>query len=58
MLQEMRELGDHHIFESMIKQTVRLGEAPLVGRPVTVYATNSEAARSYRGLAREVIELG
>ena len=57
MLQEMRELGDHHIFESMIKQTVRLGEAPLVGRPVTVYATNSEAARSYRGLAREVIEL-
>jgi chromosome partitioning protein len=58
MLQEMRELGDHHIFESMIKQTVRLGEAPLVGRPVTAYAANSEAARSYRGLAREVIELG
>jgi chromosome partitioning protein len=58
MLQEMHELGDHHIFDSMIKQTVRLGEAPLVGRPVTVYATNSEAARSYRGLAREVIELG
>jgi len=58
MLQEMRELGDHHIFDSMIKQTVRLGEAPLVGRPVTVYATNSDAARSYRGLAREVIELG
>jgi chromosome partitioning protein len=58
MLQEMHELGDHHVFESMIKQTVRLGEAPLVGRPVTVYATNSEAARSYRGLAREVIVLG
>jgi chromosome partitioning protein len=58
MLHEMRELGDHHIFESMIKQTVRLGEAPLVGRPVTTYAANSEAARSYRGLAREVIELG
>ncbi len=58
MLHEMRELGDHHIFENMIKQTVRLGEAPLVGRPVTSYATNSEAARTYRGLAREVIELG
>jgi chromosome partitioning protein len=58
MLLEMRELGDHHIFENMIKQTVRLGEAPLVGRPVTSYATNSEAARIYRGLAREVIELG
>jgi len=58
MLQELRELGDHHIFENMVKQTVRLGEAPLVGRPVTAYATNSEAARTYRGLAREVIELG
>jgi chromosome partitioning protein len=58
MLQEMRDLGEHHIFENMIKQTVRLGEAPLVGRPVTSYAGNSEAARSYRGLAREVIELG
>jgi chromosome partitioning protein len=58
MLQEMRDLGEHHIFENMIKQTVKLGEAPLVGRPVTSYAGNSEAARSYRGLAREVIELG
>jgi len=25
MLQEMRDLGDHHIFENMIRQTVRLG---------------------------------
>ncbi len=58
MLQEMRDMGDHHIFENMIKQTVRLGEAPLVGRPVTAYATNSDAAKTYRGLAREVIELG
>ena len=58
MLLELREMGDHHIFENMIKQTVRLGEAPLVGRPVTSYASNTEAARAYRGLAREVIELG
>jgi len=57
MLEELRAMGDHHVFESMIRQTVRLGEAPLVGRPVTSYATNSEAARAYRGLAREVIEL-
>ena len=39
MLAELRELGDHHVFETMVKQTVRLGEAPLVGRPVTSYAT-------------------
>jgi chromosome partitioning protein len=58
MLQELRDMGDHHIFENMIKQTVKLGEAPLVGRPVTSYAGNSDAARAYRGLAREVVELG
>jgi len=58
MLQELRDMGDHHIFENIIKQTVRLGEAPLVGRPVTSYASNTDAARAYRGLAREVIELG
>jgi len=57
MLDELREMGDHHIFKSMIKQTVKLGEAPLAGRPVTAYATNSDAARTYRGLAQEVIDL-
>ena len=58
MLEELRELGDHHIFKNMVRQTVKLGEAPLTGRPVTSYATNSEAAKTYRGLAREVMELG
>ena len=58
MLAELHTLGDHHIFDSMVKQTVRLGEAPLVGRPVTSYASKSEAAETYRGLAREVVALG
>ncbi|MFI5262226.1 MAG: ParA family protein [Candidatus Limnocylindrales bacterium] len=58
MLDELRELGDHHVFTSIIRQTVKLGEAPLTGRPVTAYASSSEAARSFRELAREVIDLG
>ena len=58
MLDELRELGDHHGFSSIIRQTVKLGEAPLTGRPVTAYASSSEAARSFRELAREVIDLG
>ncbi|MGH2466346.1 MAG: ParA family protein [Candidatus Limnocylindrales bacterium] len=58
MLDELRELGDHHVFTSIIRQTVKLGEAPLTGRPVTAYASASEAARSFRELAREVIDLG
>ena len=58
MLDELRVVGDHHVFSSIVRNTVKLGEAPLVGRPITSYAGNSDAARTYRELAREVVELG
>jgi chromosome partitioning protein len=58
MLDELRVVGDHHVFSTIIRNTVKLGEAPLVGRPITTYASSSDAARTYRELAREVIELG
>ena len=58
MLDELRVVGDHHVFTSIIRNTVKLGEAPLVGRPITTYASNTDAARTYRQLAREVIDLG
>jgi chromosome partitioning protein len=58
MLDELRVVGDHHVFDTIIRNTVKLGEAPLVGRPITSYAPASEAARTYRALAREVIDLG
>jgi len=58
MLDELRVVGDHHVFSSIVRNTVKLGEAPLVGRPITTYATSSDAARIYREFAREVIDLG
>ena len=58
MLEELRVVGDHHVFNVIVRNTVKLGEAPLAGRPITVYAGSSEAARAYRELAREVIDLG
>jgi chromosome partitioning protein len=58
MLDELRVVGDHHVFASIVRNTVKLGEAPLAGRPITSYAGTSEAARTYRELAREVIDLG
>lgn len=57
MLDELRVVGDHHVFGTIIRTTVKLGEAPLTGRPITSYAGSSDAARAYRELAREVIEL-
>ena len=58
MLEELRVVGDHHVFDSIVRNTVKLGEAPLVGRPITSYAGDTQAARTYRELAREVVELG
>jgi chromosome partitioning protein len=58
MLDEMRENGDNHVFNTIIRSAVRLGEAPLAGRPITDYASQSEAANNYRELAKEVIALG
>jgi chromosome partitioning protein len=58
MLDELRVVGDHHVFQSIVRTSVKLGEAPLAGRPITSYASSSDAARTYRVLAREVIDLG
>ncbi len=58
MLDEMRENGDNHVFETLIRNAVKLGEAPLTGQPITEYASASEAATNYRDLAKEVIALG
>jgi chromosome partitioning protein len=58
MLDELRVVGDHYVFNSIVRNTVKLGEAPLVGRPITSYAGASDAARIYRELAREVMDLG
>ena len=38
MLDELRVVGDHYVFNSIVRNTVKLGEAPLVGRPITSYA--------------------
>jgi chromosome partitioning protein len=58
MLEEMREHGENHVFDTIIRNAVKLGEAPLAGRPITEYAGASDAANNYRELAREVIALG
>lgn len=58
MLEEMKENGDNHVFDTIIRNAVKLGEAPLAGRPITEYASGSDAANTFRQLAKEVIALG
>jgi len=58
MLEEMREHGENHVFTTIIRNAVKLGEAPLTGRPITDYASSSDAANNFRELAKEVLALG
>ena len=43
------------VFHTVIRRTVKFSEATVVGEPLTVYATGSNGAESYRQLAREVL---
>ena len=43
------------VFQSLIKLSVRLKEAPITGQSILTYDPTSEAAGAYRQLAREVV---
>jgi chromosome partitioning protein len=43
------------VFKTIIPRTVRLGEAPSFGKPITVYDPHSLAAAAYRALTDELI---
>jgi chromosome partitioning protein len=43
------------VFETTINKTIRFAEAPVKGESVLKYAPDSQAAKAYRQLAREVL---
>lgn len=58
--QVVKEMRDHfpgHVFESVIPRSVRLAEAPGFGKSILGFDAFSKGARSYKNLAREIIEL-
>jgi chromosome partitioning protein len=42
------------VFHTVIRRTVKFSDSTVAGEPITAYASGSEAAESYRRLAREV----
>jgi chromosome partitioning protein len=54
MLDSLRDLGDHQVFRTVIRQSVKIGEAPTAGVPITTYDARSDAAKSFMDLAKEV----
>jgi chromosome partitioning protein len=55
MLDSLKDLGDHQVFATVIRQSVKIGEAPTAGVPITVYDKKSDAAKAYVDLAKEVV---
>ena len=54
MLESLHDLGDHQVFKTVIRQSVKVGEAPTAGVPITVYDPKSDAAKAFLELAKEV----
>lgn len=44
------------VFDSVIKYTVRVKEAPIGGESILAYDSNSEVAENYRKLAKEILK--
>lgn len=53
---EVRGHFGEQVFKTVIPRSIRLAEAPSYGIPVSLYAPESNAAKAYCSLAREVLE--
>jgi chromosome partitioning protein len=55
VVNEVRKHFPTQVFQSVIPRSIRLAEAPSYGIPISIYAPDSGAAKSYAALAREVL---
>ena len=52
---EVRKHFPDQVFSSVIPRSIRLAEAPSYGKPISIYAPESVAAKAYESLAREIL---
>jgi chromosome partitioning protein len=55
VVSEVRKFFPDQVFEAVIPRSIRLAEAPSYGIPISIYAPESAAAKSYAALARELL---
>jgi len=55
VVSEVRKYFPDLVFESVIPRSIRLAEAPSYGIPISIYAPESNAAKAYASLARELL---
>ncbi len=55
VVSEVKKFFKNKVYDTIIPRSIRLGEAPSFGLPITKYAPNSVGARVYVTLAKELI---
>lgn len=56
VVREVRKFFPNLVYDSVIPRSVRLAEAPSYGLPISQYAPDSNSAKAYASLAREILE--
>lgn len=56
VVEELRKRFPKDTLDTVIRENVRLAEAPSFGLPITTYETNSTGAEDYRALAKEILK--
>ena len=52
----MKRFFKNKVYDTIIPRSVRLGEAPSFGLPISLYAPKSTGAAAYGTLAAELVE--
>ena len=55
VVEQLRQRFGKLVFKTVIRENVRLAEAPSYAQPITIYDSKSYGAEDYRDLAAEVI---
>lgn len=56
VVKEVHKYFPDQVFKTIIPRSIRLAEAPSYGFPISIYAPESNGAKAYAFLAREVLE--
>lgn len=56
VVEEVKKFFRNKVYDTVIPRSVRLGEAPSFGLPITLYDPKSAGAKAYVNLAKELLE--
>lgn len=56
IVEDLRKRFNGQVYQTTIRESVKLAEAPSFGKPITIYDSKSSGAEDYRSLAMEIIK--